>query len=106
MIKVTFFENVSGLICGFEVKDHSGYAEQGKDIVCAAVSSAVILTANTITEIIKAKADVTENDGLIKLNLSDCEVESCSDVLEGLKLHLLELVKQYPKNLKVKISEV
>ena len=37
-------------ICGFEISGHSDYAEEGSDIVCAAVSSAALMTANTITE--------------------------------------------------------
>ena len=105
MTTVTF--NYSGnLICGFTVSGHSGYAEEGSDIVCAAVSSAVIMTANTITEIQHINADVTENDGFLKLSLSREEAENCEIILNGLKLHLTALSEQYKKYIKVKISEV
>ena len=40
MTKVEIF-NHDGRINGFSVSGHSGYAEEGSDIVCAAVSSAV-----------------------------------------------------------------
>ena len=43
MTKIEFF-NHDGRINGFAVSGHSGYAEEGSDIVCAAVSSAVKLT--------------------------------------------------------------
>ena len=34
----------------FEVRGHSGYAQAGEDIVCAAVSSAVNLVTATVNE--------------------------------------------------------
>ena len=40
MTKVEIF-NHDGRIHGFSVSGHSGYAEEGSDIVCAAVSAAV-----------------------------------------------------------------
>ena len=105
MTTVTF--NCSGkLICGFTVSGHSGYAEEGSDIVCSAVSSAVIMTANTITEIQHINADVTENGGFLKLSLSKEEAKNCEIILNGLKLHLTALSEQYKKYIKVKISEV
>ena len=43
MTTVTF-HSAQGRIDGFVVEGHSGYAEEGADIVCAAVSAAVGLT--------------------------------------------------------------
>lgn len=105
MITVTF--NCSDdLICGFEISGHSGYSEDGSDIVCAAVSSAAYMTANTITEILHVGADVTENDGFMRLNLSKDEAVLSSDILNGLKLHLTALSEQFSDYIKLKISEV
>lgn len=105
MIKVTF--NCSDdLICGFEISGHSGYSVDGSDIVCAAVSSAVYMTANTITEILRIDADVTENDGFMSLNLSKDEAVLSSVVLNGLRLHLTALSEQFSDYIKLKISEV
>ena len=66
MIRVNF--NKSGkLITGFECKGHSMSAPSGQDIVCAAVSSACLMTANTVTEVLKLDADAaaTEDQGEI-----------------------------------------
>lgn len=105
MIKVTF--KLSGsLICGFNVSGHSGYSDEGSDIVCAAVSSAVIMAANTITEVQHINAEVTDSDGFVNLNLSETEAEKAQDVLQGLRLHLNALSEQYSKYIKLKISEV
>lgn len=105
MITVTF--NCSdNLICGFKISGHSGFSEEGSDIVCAAVSSAAYMTANTITEILHINADVTENDGFMSLSLSKGEAEESAVVLDGLRFHLTALSEQYTKYIKVKISEV
>ena len=105
MIKVTF-ESHNDVITGVCISGHSGYSEQGSDIVCAAVSSASIMTFNTITEIMKIKADVTENDGFLRFNLSDQGAVKSAEILKGLKLHLLGLSEQYKTYIKVKFSEV
>lgn len=49
MIKAVFAVKGEKFI-GFTVKGHSGYAESGNDIICAGVSSALMLTVNTITD--------------------------------------------------------
>ena len=64
------------------------------------------MTANTITEIQHINADVTENDGFLKLSLSKEEAKNCEIILNGLKLHLTALSEQYKKYIKVIISEV
>ena len=42
MTRLTIFTDKDGYI-GFECEGHSGYSEEGSDIVCAAVSTAVQL---------------------------------------------------------------
>ena len=76
------------------------FAENGKDIICAAVSSAVYMAANTITEIIGANADAKADDGLMCVTLDKTD-EQTETVLRGLELHLTELSKQYPENIKI-----
>ncbi len=105
MITVTFYKSAD-LIYGFKVSGHSDYSDEGNDIVCAAVSSATFMTANTITEIQHIKADVTDGDGLINLTMPPDEADKASDVLSGFELHLTALSEQYKKYIKVKYSEV
>ncbi len=76
------------------------FAESGSDVVCAAVSSAAYMAVNTVTEIIGADADASAGDGMMRviLNQTDGQTET---VLRGLELHLTELSKQYPENIKI-----
>lgn len=46
MIVAEFFRK-NGEITGFKVSGHAGYDESGRDIVCAGVSSAVMMTGKS-----------------------------------------------------------
>ena len=43
MIRADFFANADGALLGFSVLGHSGLAQEGEDILCAAVSSAAYM---------------------------------------------------------------
>ena len=105
MISVTF-KSHGGVLRGFKISGHSDYSEQGSDIVCAAVSSAAIMAANTVTEIQRLNAEVAEKDGFLKLDLSQNEAEQAGVTLDGLRLHLNALAGVYPQYITVNISEV
>ena len=99
MIRVKFLIGNKQLT-GFEIKGHAMFAESGNDVVCAAVSSAAYMAANTLTEIIGAKADANAQDGMMRVILGQSD-EQTETVLRGLELHLTELSKQYPENIKI-----
>lgn len=52
-----------------EATGHSGYAEEGKDIVCSAVSSLMETLANGLTEIVKANVKVEIDEQIPKLHI-------------------------------------
>ena len=99
MIRVKFLIG-NNRLTGFEIKGHAMFAESGKDVVCAAVSSAAYMAANTVTEIIGAKAKATAADGAMHFEVCE-ECDKCLAVLKGFELHMTELSKQYPQNIKV-----
>ena len=76
------------------------FAESGSDIVCASVSSAAYMAANTVTEIIGAAAEASVGEAEMHFLLKE-DNEAAFAVLDGLRLHLTELSKQYPKNIKI-----
>ncbi|MDQ5983592.1 MAG: hypothetical protein RUMPE_00616 [Eubacteriales bacterium SKADARSKE-1] len=107
MIKVNFFITAQGTILGFHIKGHAKTEESGKDIICAAVSSAAYMTANTMSEIIKADADVSVFDsGEMYLKINTKDINFCRDILLGFKLHMIALEEQYPENIIVNYTEV
>ena len=104
MTKVEFFDQ-DGRISGFTVSGHSGYGEEGTDIVCAAVSTAVQFAECTITEVLgnRVKTKVNEEEARITLTLPNvCEDEDAVQaVLTGMMLTLCELRDQYPEYIEV-----
>lgn len=104
-MKATFLHRGNAL-CGFALEGHCG-GVAGSDIVCAAVSSAAYLTANTVTEVIGAKPELTVDDnGAMRLVLSDADAKRCSDTLSGFLLHMEALSQDYPKQIQLIHSEV
>lgn len=91
---------------GFAVKGHAGYADFGLDVVCAAVTSAVELTANGITEILKVNATVGSFENEVRLMLPDSENPEAVQFLQALRLHLELLAEDYPENLQLIDMEV
>ena len=92
-------------ITGFSVSGHSGYAEHGQDIVCAAVSAVVSMAEATINDVCgaKAKVRVKDEDARITLTLpTSCdEEESVQAVLAGMLLYLCNLRDEYPDYIEV-----
>ncbi|MBR3948290.1 MAG: ribosomal-processing cysteine protease Prp [Clostridia bacterium] len=93
MIEATFYEE-KDFLRGFLIKGHSGYADEGSDIICASVSSAAYMAANTLTEIVSAKADINVEDGYLKLITKDSSKET-QIILQGLRLHISTLAEDY-----------
>ena len=105
MIQVDFTVQ-NGLVTGFSVSGHSGYAEEGSDIVCAAVSSATLMAANTVTDVMGLNCSVTVEEGQMRLALSKNEAVQAQVILNGLLLHIDNLRENYADFIDLKISEV
>jgi len=93
------FSFPSDFSASFIIKGHSGSEESGRDIVCAAVSSAAYMAANTVTEILKVKSASKVSDGYMKFEFSGSS--DAAKIIRGLKLHLEELSLQYPDFIKI-----
>ena len=92
-------------ITGFSVSGHSGYAEAGADIVCAAVSAVVTMAEATINDVCgaKAKVRVKQEDARVTLTLpTSCdEEETVQAALSGLMLTLLNIKEDYEDYIEV-----
>ena len=93
MIRATFYRKGNKL-CGFEISGHSGYAEQGSDIICASVSSAAYMAVNTVTEIIGEYGEATVDDGYLEF-ITESDKNEVQAVLKGLELHVKALAEEY-----------
>ena len=104
MTKCEFFTQ-DDRITGFSVCGHSGYAEAGSDIVCAAISAVVTMAEATINDVCGAKAKVRVRDDSARITLTlpaSCdEEESVQAVLAGMMLYLCSLRDEYPDYIEV-----
>ncbi len=92
-------------IVSFTVKGHSGLAESGEDILCAAVTSAVRLTECAINDVLglEAAVKVSERDASISLklprNLEGEADQVCQTLLAALMLYFVQLQEEYPQHI-------
>ena len=106
MTTVTFFTKGSR-ITGFEVKGHSGYAPEGEDIVCAAVTSAVRLAECAVNDVLglEAAVKVRVKDASLSLklpaSLGQTNESTCQTLLAALMVHFVQLAEEYPENISV-----
>ena len=104
MTRVEFF-NKEGRVTGFCVSGHSGYAEEGSDIVCSAVSTAVTFAETTLNDVLGARAKVRVNEEEARVTLTlpnSCEEEDAVQaVLTGMMLTLCSLRDDYSDYIEV-----
>ena len=104
MTEVAFYTEGSRIV-GFEVKGHSGYASEGEDIVCAAITSAVRLTECTINDVLglEASVKVKQKDASITLklpgSLGQTNEATCQTLLTAMMVYFCELCEEYPDHL-------
>ena len=97
MVKMIKIEIKKDLI---KITGHAGYADAGKDIICASVSSIVYTSVNGIMNIdqdaikFTDKKDILEIKIINKSKVVNILINSMIDLLEDLE-------NQYPENIKI-----
>ena len=100
---VDLFKNEQGLITGYKVSGHAGFAAAGEDIVCGAVS---VLTQTPILGLeqhLKCQPSyhVDEEDGILEVNLNNTPNELTQAILATMEYGLLGVAEQYPKYVRI-----
>ena len=90
---------------GFTAQGHSGYAEAGSDIVCAAVTSAIRMTECAVNDVLGLEASVKVREDSVSIRLpgglSQSSESTCQTLLTALMLYLTELHEEYPQHILV-----
>ena len=106
MITVTIHRSKDSYT-GFKVIGHAGYAEEGYDIVCAAVSVLVVNTVNSIETFTDDKFAAREDDGIVELLLEGRVSDKTTLLLDSMILGLRDIQTQYGNEfIRLKIEEV
>lgn len=106
MTKASFVTEGSR-IQAFTIEGHSGWADSGEDILCAAITSAVRLTECAVNDVLglEAAVKVKQKDASISLKLPSAlgqtNESTCQTLLAALMVHCVQLAEEYPENISV-----
>lgn len=113
MTHIVFFRDRSSRFIGFSVSGHSGYADEGSDIVCAAVSACTELVLNQLDGF-GCDTDCTVDPESASVR---CEISFASEatnesrnivhtLLDGFCRTMKDTADEYSRFLKCTITEV
>ena len=108
---VTFFRRRDGALTGYRAEGHAGYAEAGKDIVCAAVSALTQTTLNGLKNVLKAPVmfDIDDEAAILEARLtpeaSEAQVRQAQLLLQTLLEGLQAIERSYPRNVRIFFEE-
>ena len=95
----------------FESRGHSGYSEEGSDIVCAAVSSATELVINILERFsVDFSLDIREDSAQVLCEIAQNDVnrhkaEIIANVVGGYAEYLEDVSCEYPDYLRCILTE-
>ena len=98
-------------LTGCQIKGHSGWAESGNDIVCAAASILGCTSVNALESVcgvIPAITEYNEDNGVLAFELpamTEDENEKAQIVMKTLRQGLKDLAEAYPQNVTFSIKE-
>ena len=102
MIKVSIYKD-KDIIKEILIKGHANYADYGKDIVCAAVSSIAITTCNGIISL-EDSIFIKDDSGKLLIRVNKV-TDVNQKLLNNMVIMLEELKSQYPKNIEIRNEE-
>lgn len=93
---------------GFRMEGHSGYADEGEDIVCAGISVLAINFVNSIEKLTSDKFSQFEHedDGIIDFEFTDTISNEAEILMKSLVLGLEQLEKEYKDFISLDYKEV
>ena len=108
---VRFYRRSDGALTGYSASGHAGYAEAGRDIVCAAISALTQTTLNGLKNILKVPLMFEQDDdgAFIEARLTpeatEEQVREAQILLQTLLEGLQAIQGEYPKNLAIIFQE-
>ncbi len=105
MTKITIFKK-EGKIWSYQIKGHSGFAEEGKDIVCSAISTAGQMTLLGLREVLSVKIESDVQDGYMQVKVLDnFEDQSVQVLMNTFEKTIEHFAKEYAKYVKMEVRK-
>ena len=115
MTKIRFLKS-DGVYYGFEEIGHTGFADAGTDILCAAISAMTMLVINTIEVAIGSDVEYTIDEDTTDVTVTVPSVLECSEdnmtkqfavsgLIQGYFIQLMDMLEDYYDYLSVEEIE-
>ena len=110
MIKIVISRNCAGSISSMKINGHSGYAEEGADIICSAVSVTAYTAAGALEELAGLKGCYSEDKGHMTIrlpaNMNDQQAKTAAVIMETTAIGFKQIEHSYGKYVSVMDEEV
>jgi uncharacterized protein YsxB (DUF464 family) len=111
MTRCTLYLDASSRITGFSIKGHSGYAEEGSDIVCAAVSALALTTDNALCRLVGlSPIERGGEDGFLEVllpeKMTDQQMHDAQLLMNTLHIGLENIAQAYPDYVRLTTRKV
>ena len=98
MIQVTVSRDPDGLVRGIECRGHAGFAPQGQDIICSAVSALALNMANSVEAFTEDPFEgQAEEDGRFSFHFTGDISAGSKLLMDSLVLGLQDIREAYGK---------
>ena len=105
MITITIYKH-SDQYKGFRCEGHAGYAEEGYDIVCAAVSVLTVNTVNSIETFTEDDFSGEGKDGFISCRFTGSVSKETQLLMDSMVLGLTSIQENYDNYMQLRFKEV
>ena len=113
MTRITFYRD-DGIFYGFEEQGHTGYGEEGDDILCSAISAMTMFLINTVEVAFASTVDYDIDDGTTTIRVTsraalpefeedDAKRYAVSGIFLGYYQQLSDMLEEYGDYLDVKV---
>ncbi len=97
MTEIRIFQK-NGTYQGFVAEGHSGFADSGEDIVCAAISVLTVNTANAIEALTKDTVLSSQDDGYVTCRFPDGLSHDGKLLMDAMILGLKDIERSYGRS--------
>ena len=115
MTKIIFYRS-NGVFYGFEERGHTGYGEEGDDVLCAAVSAMTMFLINTVEVAFASSIDYEIDDGTTTIRVTcksalpefeedECKRYAVSGLFMAYYYQLNDLTLEYGDFLEVEVTD-
>ena len=97
MIQIVIYKNSKNEIQRVKLSGHAGYANRGKDVVCAAVSCLAITTFNSIEALTEDSfyIDEDESKGVMDFSLEEEPSKEAALLLQSFEIGVTDISESY-----------